>query len=501
MSHNGEDSLGGILDDAFSRMCAIQDQGEKGRTMQFLSFMCSCPDNGLLLKALKAAADMSCEASDADRQLMVDQGGTGHLINLCKQRNAEPEVVANVVLILANLSLTRMNRPQIVCDGAIPCLINLCETAQDKSIIANAAQTLANLAVDDDCRRRITSEGAINVLCKICTDMNGNFSPQVDGPILGNVSAALCNLAQEPDGRAQILQCGVLKVLVQLCSTVGCDYRSLRYAAGTIANLTLQQSEMQQLLDAGVLPLLVTFCHTKSDTKVLANTVAALHNLSRHENARLQVLEHQVVAALCQLAGRCDDTHVLGFAAGVIANLGLHEASIPVLLEEGAVTFLVAYCSSTSSGPLGGKRRGGKAASPTLLAHASLALKHLARHKSSRLQIIQEGAIPALVQLCQDYEDYGRGGGGSGSGSGGGTGSGSGTGAGGGSHQASGAGRNEHINPPGKVDEIVANAAGALANLALHEEGRPQIVHERGLPTLVTLYALCDDPLLRRYHC
>ena len=76
------ETLDDILEHAFVRMRGIDDTMEKGRTFQFLSFMCKCPDSKLFLKALKAAADLSCEASDADRQFMLQHFGTGDLIRL-----------------------------------------------------------------------------------------------------------------------------------------------------------------------------------------------------------------------------------------------------------------------------------------------------------------------------------------------------------------------------------------------------------------------------------
>ena len=77
--------------------------------------------------------------------------------------------LAAAIKALGNLACFTGNRPQIMQEGAVRPLIQLCGTTGDenKELVTNACEALANLALDSANRPQIVLEGATKPLVEL----------------------------------------------------------------------------------------------------------------------------------------------------------------------------------------------------------------------------------------------------------------------------------------------------------------------------------------------
>jgi hypothetical protein len=84
---------------------------------------------------------------------------------------------------------------------------------------------------------------------------------------------------------------------------------------------------------------------------------------------------------------------VLGYAVGALVNLARSGENQRIIVEQGAVPPLLQLCASSTE--------------PRVLAYAAGAIRILAMHPLNRRQIVQLGAIPPLVSLCKNAQVQG----------------------------------------------------------------------------------------------
>jgi hypothetical protein len=179
-----------------------------------------------------------------------------------------------------------------------------------------------------------------------------------------------------------------------------------------------------------------------------------------HAQPQPQPQQYQgVVASIVKLCTATTDAKCLAYGAQCLGTLALDEANRAPMVEQGVVTPLVQMCARAATATAQAKDSGDadeiSDALEEVCANAAGALGILALHKPSRAHIVRQGAVPVLVALC------GRGG------------------------RLAGA-----VGADGEKGHgltVLGNAAGALANLTLHEESRPRLVHEGAVAVLVPL--------------
>jgi hypothetical protein len=184
-----------------------------------------------------------------------------------------------------------------------------------------------------------------------------------------------------------------------------------------------------------------------------------------HTQPQPQPQEYKgVVGPIVKLCTATTDAKCLAYGAQCLGTLALDESNRAPMVEQGVVTPLVQMCARAATATAQAKDSGDadeiSDALEEVCANAAGALGILALHKPSRAHIVRQGAVPVLVALC------GRGG------------------------RLAGAVGADGERGHGLT--VLGNAAGALANLTLHEESRPRLVNEGAVAVLV--------PLLRHRH-
>ena len=118
---------------------------------------------------------------------------------------------------LVTLALHEQSGPQIVEEGAVVPLAQLCSTSTDNAMLSYASGALANLALDEGSRAQMVADGAVAPLVKIC-------SKSQDKRVLGYAALALARLAMsEGSSLADVSGGSALYGLTRAQQTLGRD--------------------------------------------------------------------------------------------------------------------------------------------------------------------------------------------------------------------------------------------------------------------------------------
>jgi hypothetical protein len=435
----------------------------------------SCSDQLVLANVCSALANMAQHAGC--REEMMKEGGAQPLTMLIAN-SSDNQVLLGATLALVNLCKDKRSRPLLVAQGLVKPLAELIQRSHDSRVLAQAASILASVSRDQSSRIAVATQGgALRPLIHLC-------STSADPHVLSNSLQALRNLAGHPEVRTQIIKRGAIRGLVMLCDTHDSPL-VLEHAAGTLANLAFDDDSSAAaagggggaaddpeadgartdgadgvsaaggvlMVKAGAVAPLIRLCTTRTESKVLRNSAAALTNLSLLEAHTASLVKEGLVGALVQLCAlEPPDPVVHGCAAQLFRNVARHVPSRPVLVEQGAVKAIVTLCEKQGAS-VEGADGDASLGSNQVLADAAQALVNLAVDESSRERIVLDGAVMPLVLLCASSQD----------------------------------------------PIVLGYAAGALANLALHEGSRLPIVQQGAVRPLTELCGSARELKLLRY--
>ena len=246
--------------------------------------------------------------------------------------------------------------------------------------------------------------------------------------------------------------------------------------AGAIAALAPQADERVVQVDA-VRPL-VEFMVNSQDGTVLGNACRAVATLAKPQGSALCLLNEGVIKALVRLlVGELGMDELVQFnAIDAMRNMAVQDGVKAQMVVEGAVLPLVALCyrkpaeevaeDGDSNQPADGN---GRAVNEMVTRLAKEAVAHLALDAVSGPRMVLEGAVRPLIVLCEECGATGA--------------------------PSVGGGMGMNNSTPGdgmsrlETENMLEIATQALANLALHEASRPQMVTQGVLRPLVLLSA------------
>ncbi|VVA25016.1 PREDICTED: armadillo [Prunus dulcis] len=205
----------------------------------------------------------------------------------------------------------------------------------------------------------------------------------------------VANLAAEEANQKRIVEAGGLTSLLMLLRSFE-DETVRRVAAGAIANLAMNAEANQELIMAqGGISLLATTAADADDAQTLRMVAGAIANLCGNDKLQTKLRSEGGIKALLGIV-RCGHPDVLSQVARGIANFAKCESRActqgiksgrSLLIQDGALPWIVQNANDEAA-PI---RR-----------HIELALCHLAQHEVNAKDMISGGALWELVRISRD---------------------------------------------------------------------------------------------------
>nr|XP_011469637.1 PREDICTED: armadillo repeat-containing kinesin-like protein 1 isoform X2 [Fragaria vesca subsp. vesca] len=204
----------------------------------------------------------------------------------------------------------------------------------------------------------------------------------------------VANLAAEDMNQEKIMEEGGLDALLMLLQSSQ-NTTILRVASGAIANLAMNEVNQGLIMSKGGAQLLAGTASKTNDPQTLRMVAGALANLCGNERLHMMLKEDGGIKALLEMA-RSGSSDVIAQVARGMANFAKcesrgtiqgHRKGHSLLLEDGALTWLISNSSTTSSST---KR------------HIELALCHLAQNEDNANDFIFSGGLKELVRISAE---------------------------------------------------------------------------------------------------
>eukprot|EP00937_MAST-01D_sp_MAST-1D-sp2_P007628 g7628.t1 len=437
---------------------AREDAKERDNAACCLLYLCGCPVRGATERALEEVerwCGMGETRSALVRQGIVEallpllasgRGGDGQgvrssyvtrmVTSAFEQVALEDDAAVHEALQIAVAPLVRLISHEVPADDVDLGLA-----------IDSAASTLRNMARQPSMRALIVDESALAPLLKLIAVPEPESEANDDAPVASSASARaressvselIARLAAEKQCRSHVMRAGAPAVLIQLCNSSGNPIVAAN-AAGALVNLAADKGNRPQIVSAGAIPPLVKLCGRNDDKMVRANATQALSSLAKHTPARAAMIQAGVAAPLLTICRDPSDSNILRFTMRIVAAL-MSEG--PDARKEflDTVPVIVRVCSEALSGePRGEEKQLVKACleilaqlaedadnladistagtipvvishcartdDATSCAYAAWAINGIAAHVPSRMELVNEGAAPALLAVMSAIQE------------------------------------------------------------------------------------------------
>ncbi|PIA37221.1 hypothetical protein AQUCO_03000067v1 [Aquilegia coerulea] len=208
----------------------------------------------------------------------------------------------------------------------------------------------------------------------------------------------LANLAAEDKNQEPIVEEGGLEALLMLLGESK-NATIHRVASGAIANLAMTEMNQVLIMSKGGAQLLANIASKTEDPQTLRMVAGALANLCGNQKLHVMLKEDGGIKALFRMV-QSGNIDVIAQVARGMANFAKcesretihgHRKGRSLLLDDSALTWLIANSTSTSSST----RR-----------HIELALCHLAQNDENAQDFVFTGAVKVLVRIsCESSKE------------------------------------------------------------------------------------------------
>lgn len=361
-------------------------------------------DSGLTRVSLEVLASLSVlEGSD---KIISRLGTVQAILGLMKPSASDrPEVLEDAMMALALMAQRTRHRRMLAQSDGIKTIVDLISRSLGRSgLMLAICRFISNFAVKEECCLAILHCGGLEAL----TDSfdraaeTSRFSrvPQGQVPMV-DVSAAIATAiwtctADCPETQQALHKSGWLPSLVAMVQA-NPEHLGLHEAAlGIVRGQSRSPSSRQDLLNLGVIPMsLWSMRRFGASSSVLKDACGIFGNLAADPTLRVQMGECGVVEVVVAALRSCqsnEDRKVAKLALGALLNLANADANRDVLARVSAGPVLLASARLFMR-------------NENVLEYAIGAISHLAVHPVCNEQLVQAGAVEALLLFLGDHRE------------------------------------------------------------------------------------------------
>lgn len=329
------------------------------------------------------------------------------IVDLLRKYRDDAPMLEDAVTTLAVMAKRTRHRRALSQDDNITVLVDVLKRgAGHPSLVVAVCRFLRNFAVKEECCLTVVQNGGIDALMAAF-----NNSIQKQRPLSGGVqSAAEAALDTRAAVAAAVWTCSMECAAVQdtllssgwLSSLAAVlqaapEHAGMHEAAlGIVRSLSRNKQYREDILGLGFVEEAIHSMRTFGDNPLLMKEGCGfVGNLATDPDTRVLLGESGVVVVLVDALASCrtyDDRKVAKMALGALSNLASCDQNREILSKTKIVPVLldVARCFMTNE---------------NILEYAVGALSHLAVHPESNRQLIQAGAIEALLLFLGDHRE------------------------------------------------------------------------------------------------
>ncbi len=275
---------------------------------------------------------------------------------------------------ICHLTLLSEARKHIIESDMFHNILKLAQSS-DVEVSRFSLGALANIA--NDCRYHDLVAHQTGILRSLAHSTNSSSLPTVR-----ESSRALANLLSSSLAHIPFLEDDGIRLLMNLSSQDDneCTYNAAVAFRKLSANI--QSHEMLFSLD-GVTAIIGLAHRGEQNIKVLS--AAALKDISSNQNFKVALAGMGVIRSAMELASH-SDIGIIATAFGIIRHLSIHMLLKRSLTDSGILS-IMAHCVSRTD-------------HEELCYECSSSIANMAVHAQNRLNLVQLGAVPCLVTLC-----------------------------------------------------------------------------------------------------
>lgn len=276
------------------------------------------------------------------------------------------------LLALCNLLSSPENHLSIVQQGLMSTLIALSSHAN--SLLKDfCALAFFNLSCSEESRKHIVNAGAITAIINSC-ESDSELTKR-------RCAASLCNITTFESGIRRMVSDGIVPALCKLFLVK--DVETIRYACAALCRLCSTVETGKLILESGAIPHVVTGA-ISGDPVNKEFCCAVISSLSYYESCRIPLCEFGAIAALKSLSSLNDDDTKKRLLVA-FANLSCTPSLQEVMVNDGVVEIIAKLADSYQE---------------MNQMCCARALCNLACAKQSKLRIVQEDGVAALMMVC-----------------------------------------------------------------------------------------------------
>lgn len=341
------------------------------------------------------AALTAMEGSD---QILNRLGTVSALTKLLQGYTNNEAVLEDTLTTLAIMAKrTRHRRALMQKENLQPTMdaLKRCLGARASSSLA-ACRFISNFAVKDECRMAVWHHGGIDALCSVF-EASGTAARRQSSDVCAALTSALWACATDCTQVQQELMASGWPPYLATALQTSPDHVGLHEAAfGVVRCLSHNRQHQQEIVALGFVEAVTAAMRRFPDNQVIRKEGCGIFgNLATDADIRVQLGQKGVLEVIVAALDGCqgyDDRKVAKLAMGAIMNLATCEPNREILAQIQAVPSLLAAARAFVT-------------NESILEYAVGALSHLTMHDVSNQQLIDIGAVEALMLVCSEHCD------------------------------------------------------------------------------------------------
>jgi len=328
------------------------------------------------------------ESSDT---IITRLGSVATVVDLLRTHRDNYSVLEDATTALALMAKRTRHRRALKDSGGITILVDVLKRCIDRpTLVVAVCRFLGNFAVKEDCCLTVLHNGGVDALMAA-------FNNSVMTSTRASVASAIWTCSADcGEVQKSLLASGWMTNLAAVLQA-NLDHAGLHEAAlGIVRGLSRSAQYREDIVNLGFIDATIQAMRAFSDNPTLLKEACGVFgNLASDQDLRVQLGESGVIQEVLGTLSTCrthDDRKVAKLALGAIANLASSEANCEVFAKSDAAQVLLGSARLYMQ-------------NENILEYAISAVSHLAVHESCNQQLINGGAVEALLLFIGEHRE------------------------------------------------------------------------------------------------